>query len=356
MTATILEAAGLDPTYAIGGIARRHRQETSAQLASGAWFVDPKAMRATGRSCTCTRRSRLVITNIENDHLASDDELPQLAGEQFLQRFVQRSVPPDGRAIVGFDNCAQRVQLAKNATVLEDDVRHPRRRRPRRARHRLRRLRLALHAGRSSTAGDRAAGEVRLCASRARSTSRTHLPRQPRSPCTPKIDVRDDRRGSARQRLSPQRCGGASRFWHAPRTSRSSTTTRIIRPRSVRRRTPPRAATIPGATHRRRLPAAASLFSRTVRYLCKAGFCGSAQRCRPGRPRAGVRRLGGADRRASANVSTWRTARRGNAGHLRGQRQRFARGDPECYRQRCRRVDARRRLDLGRRASPGRVD
>jgi UDP-N-acetylmuramate--alanine ligase len=54
-----------------------------------------------------------VVTNVENDHLASDDELPGLLAQ--FATFVQR-VPPDGCAIIGLDNRGSAF-IAKNATV-----------------------------------------------------------------------------------------------------------------------------------------------------------------------------------------------------------------------------------------------
>jgi UDP-N-acetylmuramate--alanine ligase len=54
-----------------------------------------------------------VVTNVENDHLSSDDELPGLLAQ--FATFVQR-VPPDGCAIIGLDNRGSAF-IAKNATV-----------------------------------------------------------------------------------------------------------------------------------------------------------------------------------------------------------------------------------------------
>ena len=66
---------------------------------SGAWFVTESD--ESDGSFLHLQPTIAVVTNVENDHLSSDDELPRLL-EQFAT-FVQR-VPPDGRAIVGIDN------------------------------------------------------------------------------------------------------------------------------------------------------------------------------------------------------------------------------------------------------------
>jgi len=109
MTAMILEAAGLDPTSAIGGV--RVDCGTNARAGSGAWFVTESD--ESDGSFLHLQPTIAVVTNIENDHLSSDDELPALL-EQFAT-FVNR-VPPDGRAIVGCDNRASAF-VAKNASV-----------------------------------------------------------------------------------------------------------------------------------------------------------------------------------------------------------------------------------------------
>ncbi|MGA2393140.1 MAG: UDP-N-acetylmuramate--L-alanine ligase [Candidatus Lustribacter sp.] len=109
MTAAILEVAGLDPTYAIGGL--RVDTGTNAGTGTGAWFVTESD--ESDGSFLHLQPTIAVVTNVENDHLASDDELPRLL-EQFVT-FVQR-VPPDGAAIIGLDNRGSAF-IAKNATV-----------------------------------------------------------------------------------------------------------------------------------------------------------------------------------------------------------------------------------------------
>jgi UDP-N-acetylmuramate--alanine ligase len=109
MTAAILEVAGLDPTSAIGGL--RVDTGTNARLGSGAWFVTESD--ESDGSFLHLEPTVAVVTNVENDHLSSDDELPHLL-EQFAT-FVAR-VPPEGRAIIGVDNRASAF-LAKHASV-----------------------------------------------------------------------------------------------------------------------------------------------------------------------------------------------------------------------------------------------
>jgi UDP-N-acetylmuramate--alanine ligase len=112
MTALILEAAGLDPTSAIGGV--RVDCGTNARHGNGAWFVTESD--ESDGSFLHLQPTIAVVTNVENDHLSSDDELPMLL-EQFAT-FVNR-VPADGRAIVGCDNRASAF-IAKNATVAKE--------------------------------------------------------------------------------------------------------------------------------------------------------------------------------------------------------------------------------------------
>jgi UDP-N-acetylmuramate--alanine ligase len=109
MAATILERAGIEPTYAIGGL--RVDTGTNAGAGSGAWFVTESD--ESDGSFLHLQPTIAVVNNVENDHLSSDDELPRLL-EQFVT-FVQR-VPPDGLAIIGVDNRGSAF-IAKNATV-----------------------------------------------------------------------------------------------------------------------------------------------------------------------------------------------------------------------------------------------
>jgi UDP-N-acetylmuramate--alanine ligase len=109
MTTAIFEAAGLAPTFAIGGL--RVDTDTNAGTGAGTWFVT-EADESDG-SFLYLAPAIAVVTNVENDHLASDDEIPALVDA--FASFVAR-VPSDGRAIFGIDNaiCAT---LAAHAGV-----------------------------------------------------------------------------------------------------------------------------------------------------------------------------------------------------------------------------------------------
>jgi UDP-N-acetylmuramate--alanine ligase len=109
MTATILEHAGVDPTYAIGGL--RVDTGTNAAAGTGAWFVTESD--ESDGSFLHLQPTIAVVTNVENDHISSDDELPGLLAQ--FTTFVQR-VPPDGCAIIGLDNRGSAF-IAKSATA-----------------------------------------------------------------------------------------------------------------------------------------------------------------------------------------------------------------------------------------------
>jgi UDP-N-acetylmuramate--alanine ligase len=109
MAATILELAGVEPTYAIGGL--RVDTGTNAGAGAGPWFVTESD--ESDGSFLHLQPTIAVVTNVENDHLSSDDELPGLLAQ--FSTFVQR-VPPDGCAIIGLDNRGSAF-IAKNATV-----------------------------------------------------------------------------------------------------------------------------------------------------------------------------------------------------------------------------------------------
>jgi UDP-N-acetylmuramate--alanine ligase len=109
MAATILEAAHLEPTYAIGGL--RVDTGTNAGSGAGVWFVTESD--ESDGSFLHLQPTVAVVTNVENDHLSSDDELPGLLAQ--FATFVQR-VPPDGCAIIGADNRGSAF-IGKNATV-----------------------------------------------------------------------------------------------------------------------------------------------------------------------------------------------------------------------------------------------
>lgn len=97
MTAAVLRGANLDASLVLGGI--DGALGTNAHDGTAPWFLT-EADESDG-SFSLLDPAVAVVTNIENDHLTSDAEIPQLvaAFEKFLAK-----VPPDGAAIVGVDN------------------------------------------------------------------------------------------------------------------------------------------------------------------------------------------------------------------------------------------------------------
>ena len=107
MLATIFEHAGLDPTIAVGGV--RVDTGTNARAGGGHWFVTESD--ESDGSFLELQPTIAIVTNIENDHIASDAELPALLAQ--FATFVGK-VPPQGRAVIGTDNPASAV-LAREA-------------------------------------------------------------------------------------------------------------------------------------------------------------------------------------------------------------------------------------------------
>jgi len=97
MTAAVLRGANIDASLVLGGI--DFAIGTNAHNGSAQWFLT-EADESDG-SFTLLDPVIAVVTNIENDHLSSDAELPKLvaAFEEFLSK-----VPAGGTAIVGVDN------------------------------------------------------------------------------------------------------------------------------------------------------------------------------------------------------------------------------------------------------------
>lgn len=103
MTAAVLRHAGLDATILIGGEALD--TGTNAHDGRGEWFLT-EADESDG-SFMQLDPVIAVVTNIENDHIASDNELPKLRAT--FAAFLER-LPEGGTAIIGIDN-------AHNATI-----------------------------------------------------------------------------------------------------------------------------------------------------------------------------------------------------------------------------------------------
>jgi len=96
MLARILEAGGCDPTVLVGG--ERVDSRTNARDGAGAWFISEAD--ESDRSFLDLRPEIAVVTNIENDHVASDAGLPELVAA--FETFAAR-LPAHGRVIVGID-------------------------------------------------------------------------------------------------------------------------------------------------------------------------------------------------------------------------------------------------------------
>lgn len=97
MVHTVLRESGVDATLALGGI--DGVLGTNAYDGASPWFVT-EADESDG-SFALLEPEIAVVTNIENDHLSSDDELPQLvrAFGEFLAK-----LPENGVAVIGADN------------------------------------------------------------------------------------------------------------------------------------------------------------------------------------------------------------------------------------------------------------
>ena len=97
MTASIFEAAGFDPTVAVGG--ERIDTHNNARSGAGPWFIT-EADESDGTFLALSP-TVAVVTNIENDHIANDSEMAGLI-DQFVTFLAK--VPTTGAAIVGIDN------------------------------------------------------------------------------------------------------------------------------------------------------------------------------------------------------------------------------------------------------------
>lgn len=96
MLARVLEAGGLDPASIIGG--ERVDTGTNARDGAGEWLVGEAD--ESDYSFLDLQPQIAVVTNIENDHIGSDAEMPRLnaAFERFLAQ-----IPAEGLALVGAD-------------------------------------------------------------------------------------------------------------------------------------------------------------------------------------------------------------------------------------------------------------
>jgi UDP-N-acetylmuramate--alanine ligase len=96
MLASVLEAGGLDPTVVVGG--ERVDTGSNAHDGKGAWFVSESD--ESDGSFLDLQPEIAVVTNIENDHVASEAEFARMIAsfETFLA-----NLPPHGLALVGID-------------------------------------------------------------------------------------------------------------------------------------------------------------------------------------------------------------------------------------------------------------
>ncbi len=93
----VLRGGGIDAGLTLGGI--DVRLETNAYEGTSPWFIT-EADESDG-SFALLEPAMAIVTNVENDHLTSDDELPGLvrAFGEFLAK-----LPDDGLAVIGVDN------------------------------------------------------------------------------------------------------------------------------------------------------------------------------------------------------------------------------------------------------------
>lgn len=97
MTHAVLRAGGIDAGLVLGGV--DVTLGSNAHDGKSPWFLT-EADESDG-SFALLEPAMAVVTNIENDHLSSDDELPGLvrAFAEFLAK-----LPDDGLAVIGRDN------------------------------------------------------------------------------------------------------------------------------------------------------------------------------------------------------------------------------------------------------------
>jgi UDP-N-acetylmuramate--alanine ligase len=113
MIHAVLRAGDVDASLVLGGI--DGVLGTNAHDGTSPWFVT-EADESDG-SFALLGPAIAVLNNVENDHLSSDDELPQLVGafDAFLSK-----LPQDGVAIIGVDDplAASLVEHERTATTV----------------------------------------------------------------------------------------------------------------------------------------------------------------------------------------------------------------------------------------------
>ena len=114
MLATVLEGGQLEPTVVIGG--ERTDTGTNARDGAGPWFLSEAD--ESDFSFLDLRPEIAVVTNIENDHISSDLELPRLT--EAFERFAD-AVPENGLVLCGADDArasalARRPRAARTQT------------------------------------------------------------------------------------------------------------------------------------------------------------------------------------------------------------------------------------------------
>ena len=101
MTSAVLRAGGVDASLVLGGV--DVVTGTNAHNGRAPWFLT-EADESDG-SFALLKPAIAVVTNIENDHLSSDAELPKLVAQ--FNDFLAK-LPEDGVAIAGVDNVHSR--------------------------------------------------------------------------------------------------------------------------------------------------------------------------------------------------------------------------------------------------------
>lgn len=97
MTASVLRAGGIDASLVLGGI--EIETGTNAHDGTADWFLT-EADESDG-SFALLAPKIAVLTNVENDHLVSDEQVAELVDA--FERFLEK-LPPEGCAVVGVDS------------------------------------------------------------------------------------------------------------------------------------------------------------------------------------------------------------------------------------------------------------